>query len=211
MRPDKRVAASTKSHKAAAATSGAVGGFFGFTGLMLELPVSTTIMMRAVADVARSEGLDISDPVVQMACVEVFALGGKSDKDDAADSAYYLARGLVTDIARHTGAELAKMASKQATQSAFSISSKEAGTLLAKLIESVATRFGVVITEKMAAQLVPVVGAATGLTLNTLFVGHYQKVARGHFTIMRLEAKYGHRKVKAAYDRQMKRLNGSIR
>nr|WP_283114711.1 EcsC family protein [Neisseria flavescens] len=39
-----------------------MGGFFGFSAIMVELPVSTTIMMRSILDVARSEGFDITDP-----------------------------------------------------------------------------------------------------------------------------------------------------
>ncbi len=66
--------ASTRWHKLAAATSGAVGGAFGFAALFIELPVSTTIMMRAVADVARSEGFDLSEFSTRQACLEVFAL-----------------------------------------------------------------------------------------------------------------------------------------
>ncbi len=52
-----------------------------FRGAFIELPVSTTIMMRAVADVARSEGFDLSDFSTRQACLEVFALGGNSPRD----------------------------------------------------------------------------------------------------------------------------------
>ncbi|MCZ5540096.1 EcsC family protein, partial [Escherichia coli] len=50
--------ASTKTNKFFAAVSGAVGGTFGFSALAIELPLSTTIMLRSVADIARSEGFD---------------------------------------------------------------------------------------------------------------------------------------------------------
>jgi hypothetical protein len=63
----------------------------------------------------------------------------------------------------------------------------------------VAARFGVVITEKSAAQMVPVLGAAAGATLNTLFTGHYQAMARGHFIVLRLERTYGAAHVREAY------------
>ena len=54
-------AASNGWHKLASAASGAVGGAFGMAALAVELPVSTTIMMRSIADVARSEGADLAD------------------------------------------------------------------------------------------------------------------------------------------------------
>src|SRR5690606_37982224 len=170
-------AASTRWHKLAAATTGAVGGAFGFTALFLELPVSTTIMMRAVADVARSEGFDLDDPSTRHSCLEVFALGGHSGQDDASETGYYLARGFTADVMRHLSAELAgrTVAGRGLTTG---LGSKEAGKWLAKLVERVATRFGVVVTEKFAAQAVPVVGAATGAALNTMFTDYYQDVAR---------------------------------
>jgi hypothetical protein len=33
-------------------------------------------MLRSIADIARSEGEDLSDPEAALSCVEVFALGG---------------------------------------------------------------------------------------------------------------------------------------
>src|ERR1700746_681884 len=63
-------------HRALATASGAAGGTFGLAALPVELPVSTTIMLRSIADIARSEGEDLSDPEAALACVEVFALGG---------------------------------------------------------------------------------------------------------------------------------------
>jgi len=193
-------AASTRWHKLAAATSGAVGGAFGFSALLLELPVSTTIMMRAVADVARSEGFDLSDPVTRNACLEVFALGGNAEGDDASETGYYLARGFTADVMRHLSAELAgRVVTGQGLT--LGVAPKEAGKLLAKLVEKVAARFGVVVTEKFAAQAVPIVGAATGAALNTMFTDYYQDMARGHFIVKRLERVYGEWVVKEAYER----------
>jgi len=200
-------AASTRWHKLAAATSGAVGGAFGFTALFVELPVSTTIMMRAVADVARSEGFDLAELSTRQACLEVFALGGNSSSDDASDTGYYLARGFTTDVMRHLSAELAGrvITGRDLT---LGVAPKEAGKLLAKVVEKVAARFGVVVTEKFAAQAVPIIGAATGATLNTMFTDYYQDMARGHFIVRRLERKYGEQAVHLAYTRINGRLAG---
>jgi len=65
-------------HKASATASGAAGGAFGLVTLPIELPVSTIIMLRSIADIARSEGEDLSDPESALSCVQVFALGGRS-------------------------------------------------------------------------------------------------------------------------------------
>ena len=194
-------AASTRWHKLAAATTGAVGGAFGFAALFVELPVSTTVMMRAVADVARSEGFDLDDIATRQACLEVFALGGKSAKDDASETGYYLARGFTADVMRHLSAELAGQAAAVGPGLVTGMGGKEAGKWLAKLIEKVASRFGVVVTEKFAAQAVPVVGAAAGAALNTMFTDYYQDMARGHFIVRRLEQRYGGVAIRTSYER----------
>jgi hypothetical protein len=43
-------------HKALATASGAAGGAFGLATLPVELPVSTIIMLRSIAEIARSHG-----------------------------------------------------------------------------------------------------------------------------------------------------------
>ncbi len=191
-------AASTRWHKLAAATSGAVGGAFGFTALFIELPLSTTIMMRAVADVARSEGFDLSQMATRHACLEVFALGGNSGQDDASETGYYITRGFTAEVMRHLSAELAGRAAGGGGVM-IGLTPKEAGKWLAKIVEKVAARFGVVVTEKFAAQAVPIIGAVTGATLNTMFTDYYQDMARGHFIVRRLERRYGYETVRAAY------------
>ena len=77
---------------------------------------------------------------------------------------------------------------------------KEAAPVLLKLIEQIATRFGVQVSQKMAAQAVPVIGAAGGALINTLFMDHFQDMAHGHFTVRRLERKYGEEVVRLAYE-----------
>lgn len=181
---------SNRWHKIGAAVSGGVGGFFGLAGLAVELPVSTTIMMRSIADIARSEGETLSDPATRLACLEVFALGGKNAADDGAESGYYLVR-----------TALARAVSQAAEYAAGSIAvEKAAPPALMRLITLVAERFGIQITEKAAAQAVPALGAAGGALINTLFIDHFQDMARGHFIIRRLDRRYGEDAVRAAYE-----------
>ncbi|MFV0576637.1 MAG: EcsC family protein [Vibrio sp.] len=193
-------AASTKSNKFYAALSGGIGGAFGFTALVAELPVSTTIMLRAVADIARSEGFDLSDVETKLACIEVFSLGGPSEDDDAVDTAYYSARSFTAEAVKSISKELSELAAKQATVGVTqTVTPLETSKWLAKLIEKVASRFGIVITEKAAAQAVPIIGAVTGATLNTMFTDYYQDMAKGHFIVKRLEREYGVEVVKTEY------------
>jgi len=181
---------SDRWHKLATATSGAIGGFFGLGGLAVELPITTVIMLRSIGDVARSEGNNLADPEVRMACLEVFALGGPESSDDGAETGYYAVRAglgkLVSDAAQHVAQH--GMASRGAPA-------------LIKLIERIASRFGLVVQEKVALEMIPAIGAVTGALINALFMSHFQNVARGHFIVRRLEAEHGLDAVKAAYER----------
>ncbi|ATC81455.1 hypothetical protein PAGA_a0974 [Pseudoalteromonas agarivorans DSM 14585] len=200
--------ASIKTNKLFAAVSGAVGGAFGFAAIAIELPISTTIMLRSVADVARSEGFDLDEIDTKQACLEVFALGGPSKDDDAVDTAYYATRGFTTKAMQTFSKEMAAIAAaNSATQTVNNkITAEQAGKWLSTLIEKVAARFSVVITEKVAAQVVPVVGAFAGATLNTMFTDYYQDMARGHFIIKRLEKKYDFELIRAEYTKIRSKL-----
>ncbi len=64
-----------------------------------------------------------------------------------------------------------------------------------------ASRFGVVVSQKVAALALPVIGALGGAAVNYAFIQHFQEVARGHFTIRRLERAYGKNVVRTEYER----------
>ncbi|MFZ5569269.1 MAG: EcsC family protein [Thermodesulfobacteriota bacterium] len=181
--------ASTIWHKLAVATTGGVGGFFGLPALAVELPVSTTIMLRSIADIARSEGETISGIEAQMACIEVFAFGGLSKTDNAAESGYFTVR-----------AALAQSVAKAAEYIAEKGLAEGGSPALVRLIIQIAERFSIQVSEKAAAQAIPAIGAAGGALINTLFIDHFQDMARGHFIVRRLERKYGREIVEATYN-----------
>ena len=175
-------------HKGLAAASGAVGGALGIATLAIELPVSTTLMLRAVAEIARDEGEDLGDPEAALACLQVFALGGRSEADNPADSGYFAVRGALA---------------KSVTEAARYVTERglaDGAPVLMKLVAKIAARFGVVVSQKVAAQAVPVVGAIGGAAVNAAFMDHFQSVARGHFVVRRLERAYGREPVRRAYE-----------
>jgi len=176
-------------HKLGVAVSGGVSGFFGLAAIAVELPISTSIMLRSIADIARSEGESITTPETQMACLEVFALGGPSDLDDGSESGYFAIR-----------AALAKSVAEAAEFILKKGITDEAAPILIKLIAKIAEKFGVQVTQKAAAQAVSAIGAAGGAIINTLFIDHFQDMARGHFIVRKLERVYGYDVVKDAYD-----------
>jgi hypothetical protein len=177
-------------HKALVAASGAAGGAFGLAALPAELPVSTTIMLRSIAQIARAEGEDLSKPEATLACIEVFALGGPAPGEAALESEYFAVR-----------SALAMSFSESARfiiQHGFA---NETAPVLVRLISQIAARFGVVVSEKLATQAMPVIGAFGGAAVNLAFVQHFQTIARGHFTVRRLERAHGAELVRFEYER----------
>lgn len=180
--------AQSRMHKIMAAGSGAIGGFLGPASLIAELPLSTTLIMRSIIDIAISEGEDIESLETKLACLEVFAFGGRTQNDDGAGSGYFMTR-----------AALAKTFADAARSLAGKSVSQEISSVVTKYIAKVAARFQIMLTQKAAAQVMPVIGAIGGATVNTVFMNHFQNMARGHFVVRRLEKKYGHSLIEQTY------------
>jgi hypothetical protein len=177
-------------HKIIVAASGGAAGAFGLLALPIELPVSTTVMLRSIADVARSEGEKIKSIETKLACIEVFALGGRSKGDDAAETGYFAVRAALA----HAVSEAAEFIAERGFV-------EEGAPAIVRLITQIAARFGVSVSEKAAAQAVPIVGAVGGTIVNLIFIDHFQDMARGHFIVRRLERTYGPDVIRAEYDR----------
>jgi hypothetical protein len=188
-----RAAASPRWHRAMVTLSGGVGGAMGWPGLAIELPLSTTIMLRSIADIARAEGENLQNPEARLACIEVFALGGRLNSDDAAESGYFTVR-----------AALAKAVTEAATYVIEKGAAEEAAPVLVRLVDQIAQRFSPAVADKAIAQAAPAIGAVGGATVNLLFINHFQEIARGHFTIRRLERKYGPDRIRLEYDQLRK-------
>jgi hypothetical protein len=180
-------------HRLAVAGSGALGGAVGLAGLPVELPISTVVMLRSIAEHARAQGEDLSRAEARMSCLMVFALGGRSPSDDAADAGYFAVRAALA----RTVAEVVEYV---AERSVAEVMADRSAPALARLVAGIASRFGPAVADKVAAQLVPVVGAVGGAAINTLFIRHFQDMAWGHFTLRRLERRWGAEEVRAAYE-----------
>ncbi|WGH79881.1 EcsC family protein [Jannaschia ovalis] len=141
--------------------TGAAGGFGGLPSALAELPVTTTIILRAIQSIADQHGFDPAKPEVRAACLRVFAAAGPLDDDDATDLSFLTMRLTVTGSAIHG------------------------------LISKVAPRLAVPLGQKLAAQAVPVIGAAAGAATNYVFTSYYQEVAGVQFGLMRLAEQEG--------------------
>ena len=179
------------TYKALVTTSGAVGGAFGAAAFAVDLSLTTKLMMRSIMDIARNHGEDLNSLDAQLACLQVFALGGKSQHDDSLDTGYYASR----------------IAVQSAVKGGTSVAGKALEGVLAgaaqpllQAIAMIAARFSIQVSEKFVAQAIPVIGAAGGASINLAFMQHFQRMAKAHFTIRRLEQKYGEELVRVHYE-----------
>jgi hypothetical protein len=127
-------------HKVAAAGSGAVGGTFGLATLPVELPISTTLILRAIAEIARHEGEDLSDPEAALACVQVFALGSGKEDANPAESSYFAVRAALAQ----SMAEAARFIAEHGFVG-------QGAPVMIRLASEIATRFGIAVSQKVAA------------------------------------------------------------
>jgi hypothetical protein len=154
-----------RAHKVMAAVSGAIGGIGGLPTALAELPVATTVIFRAVQQVAVAHGEDPLSEQTRLECLRVFGAGGQDTGDDGIDTSFIGAR--------------------------LSLS----GAAVQKLIARVAPHFAAVMSQKLASQAVPLLGAAAGAGTNYAFMAYYVEMAHVHFGLRRLTRTHGERTV----------------
>lgn len=135
---------------------GAAGGFGGLPTALVELPATTTVLLRSIQGVAAQQGFDPASENVQFDCIRVFAAAGPLAMDDGADLGF------------------------------ISLRLTLSGGTMHKLIATVAPRLATVLGQKLAAQTVPVLGAVVGATTNYVYTSYYQQIAHVHFGLRRL-------------------------
>lgn len=135
---------------------GAAGGFGGLPTALVELPATTTVLLRAIQGVAAEHGFDPAAQNVQFDCIRVFAAAGPLAVDDGADLGFVSLRLTLSGGAMH------------------------------KLIAAVTPKLATVLGQKLAAQTLPVLGAVAGATTNYVYTGYYQQIAHVHFGLRRL-------------------------
>ena len=175
--------------------TGGIGGLFGPAALPFELPLTTTLMLRSIAEIARSEGEDLSSLEALLACVEVFVLGGRSPIDRL-EVDYYTIRMV-----------LARMSSKIAAEVVGRGALNASTPIVTRLMGEIVGRFGVELTDQFAAGLAPLLGSVGGAAANVIFMDHFQRIAHGHFTVRRLERLYGPEPIRRLYRAQARELN----
>jgi len=188
-------------HSAATAVTGALGGFFGSLALAIELPVTTAIMLRSIANTAQSFGEDLTDSAVQLECLQVFAMGSSNSGESDMESSYLSQRVAFELLIKNATSFVGKSSAREL------LTAMERGTVpaLVRLLTRVAARFEIVVSEKFIAEAVPFIGAIGGATLNVAFTDYFNKVAYYHFGLKNLERKYSAGVVQEAYLKYMGR------
>jgi hypothetical protein len=186
--PNATTPPATTASSMLAGLTGAASGFFGIAALPIELPITTTLMLRAIADMARHFGEDLNTIDARLACIEVFGLGTTNVRGRT-DVGYYASRALLSRLAGDVSSLLLERGVAGAS-----------APMVSGLVTEVASRFGVVVSERAAASALPVLGALGGATINVIFMDHFQRIALAHFTIRSLERRYGAEAIRGHYD-----------
>lgn len=156
LRPVLARAEGDRWHRWAGTVAGALGGAGGLAGALLELPVTTTLILRSVQEISVRYGEDPGTEEVRRQCLAVFAMGGPLAEDDAVETGFWAARTGLTQVPFQT------------------------------IFAAAARRFGLVVGQKVAAQAAPVLGAAGGAVLNHAFISYFQTMAHVHFRLREL-------------------------
>lgn len=171
--PVGRAIGTDRMHRVLGTVSGAVGGVAGVGTALAELPFAITIIFRAVQAVAEEHGEDPQSEETRMECLAVFGAGGPGKGDDGIDTSFIGARLSLTGPALH------------------------------RLIAAVAPRFATMLSQKLASQSVPILGAIAGAGTNYAFVDYYVQMAHVHFGLRALFRKHGEAVVTDEFHRQL--------
>ncbi len=157
---------------------GAVGGAGGLPTALAELPVTTTVLLRAIQGIAAEHGFDPADPEILRACLAVFGSAGPLTEDDGADMAFLSARLTLTGATMHG------------------------------VIARVAPRLATVLGQKLATQTIPVLGAAAGAATNYAYTSYYQQMAHVAFGLRALSQRSGIPEEQLARDLRLRLQEG---
>lgn len=163
-------------HRLAAIASGAAGGAAGLGSAMIELPATVTLIFGAMQKVAAEEGFDPASEDVRAVCLDVLGSGGPGRADDGVNTTFF-------------GARLGL-----------------SGAALNALIARVAPRFGLMLGQKLASQMVPILGAAAGAGVNYMFMEYFQEMARVRFVLKRLALVHGDDAILSAFRAETARI-----
>ena len=165
---------------AVATAMGAAGGAGGLPTALAELPVTVMVLLRAIQGIAAEHGFDPTEPEIARECLTVFASAGPLEADDSTDMTFLAARVSLTGATVHG------------------------------VIARIAPRLGAALGQKLAAQAVPVIGAAAGAATNYAYTSYYQQMAHVHFGLMALSRDTGQSRAEVTEALKRRLLNKAV-
>ncbi len=159
----------TRAPMMAAVAAGAAGGAGGLATAVAELPVTVTLFLTTIRSVAREAGFDPDQDWVRAECLQVFAAGSPLAQDDGVNTSFVASRLALS------------------------------GAAVQNLITRIAPKLAAALSQKLAAQAVPVLGAVSGAALNAAFLSYYREVARVRFGLVKLAQVHGAEAVEAEF------------
>lgn len=145
----------------AATMVGVVGGLGGLSTALAELPLTVTMLMRGVQAVAAEHGFDPDEEQTRKDALLVFAAAGPMVQGKSPDLTFLSSRVTLTGVNVYIGIGL------------------------------IAPRLALVLGRKLAAQTIPVIGAATAAATNFSYASYYQEMAAVVFGLRRLAEENG--------------------
>jgi hypothetical protein len=186
-------------HKGTSSITGAIGGFFGLAALPVELPITTTVILRGILDQAQLAGHNIADIETRLECLMVFTMGATPKDEGATETGYFAARISLTQAIRAASSQVAGISVKELMMAL----DKGAAPAVVRLIAQVAQAFEIRVTQKLVGELLPILGAVGGSAVNYAFADFYCRAARYHFGVRALEKKYGDQPVQKLLKEQL--------
>ncbi|MFH1438706.1 MAG: EcsC family protein [Pseudomonadota bacterium] len=145
--------------------SGVATGLIGLPGAIIDIPASITIFFRNIQTVCACYGIDPSDPSNVPYYMWLMTSGSPAPEDDSTDTGYIMTRLGLGLMVKEAQEFIVSAAGKDLARTI----AKESSPVLIKLINKLLQRLGIQMTEKVAATVVPLVGAIAAAGINTAF------------------------------------------
>ena len=114
-------------------------------------------------------------------------------------SAYWSSRLAFTKLSHEAAAFLSHTSGRDALRAI----EKRSAPVLMKFLTTIATRFEIVVSEKLVAEALPVIGAIGGGMINAAFTEYFSDTARFHFGLRALERRHGRVAIEKCYHERM--------
>lgn len=158
-----------------------VGKSLGIRPILAEIRASTDTTIRSIFSAAQSEGFEMRNDRVQAECLKVFGLVHALSKDNEYPRDYYYMRAALDE-------------------STGTLEQERGVNLLAQVLSVVTPRYTELMTAKVEGKyFVECSNRATRMFYGD-FYRLFDRIARGHFMVKRLESKYGADIVRSAFD-----------